>query len=309
MGRCPLSYLPPDAGRYSRSGLKRLSRSLAVLKVFPYSAAEQRYEASQRAAKMSIQGMQPKLSARLNASQGCFEIVDPAGAWIVKPQHHVFPQLPENEDLTMRMALVAGLTVPPHGLIYCADDTLSYVIRRFDRPRRGMKLALEDFAQLTGKSRKTKYDSNMERLVPVLEKYCTFPKLEKLRLFHLTLFCFLTGNEDMHLKNFSLITRDGKVELSPGYDLLNTTIALSGAQEEVALALKGKKRRLRREDWLDYWGGERLGLNDKSVQSVLAACRRAVPDWHSLLERSFLSADMKQAYVGLLQSRQSIIGL
>jgi serine/threonine-protein kinase HipA len=307
MDRCPLTYLPADREGYSRAGLRRLSRRLEHLALFPYSAEEQRYEASQRAAKMSIQGMQPKLSARLDAVQGCFEIVDSAGTWIVKPQHHVFPQLPENEDLTMRMARAAGIAVPVHGLLRCADGSLSYMIRRFDRPRRGVKLALEDFAQLTGRSRKTKYDSSMERLVPVLDDYCTFPQLEKLRLFHLTLFCFLSGNEDMHLKNFSLITREGKVELSPAYDLLNTTIALSGAQEEVALPLQGKKRHLRREDWLHYWARERLGLTSRSVQSVLSACRKAMPLWLSLTERSFLSPDMKGAHLALLRNRSELV--
>ena len=309
MTRCPLTYSTPDTGLYSGRGLKRLSRNLVALEPFPYSAAEQRYEASQRAAKMSIQGMQPKLSANLQVSRKTFEIVDSAGQWIVKPQHHIYPQLPENEDLTMKMAAVAGLKVPVHGLIFCVDGTLSYVIRRFDRPRRGEKLALEDFAQLTGQNRKTKYNSSMERLVPVLDKYCTFPHLEKLNLFRLSLFSFVTGNEDMHLKNFSLLTHDGKVGLSPAYDLLNTTIALTAAQEEVALSLSGKKRRLKRSEWLDYWATKRLGLTEKSVQSVLADFGQAVPNWRTLLQSSFLSSEGKEAYSSLLNSRLALLGL
>ena len=309
MVTCPLTYLAADAGPYSRAGLRRLSRNLISLMPFPYSAAQQRYEASQRAARISIQGMQPKLSARLNPSARTFELVDVSGTWIVKPQHHVFPQLPENEDLTMRMAAAAGLEVPLHGMIHCADGSLSYLIRRFDRPRRGVKLAVEDFAQLTGGTRKTKYDSSMERLVRVLEEHCTFPQVEKLRMFRLSLFCFLTGNEDMHLKNFSLITRDGKVEMSPAYDLLNTTIALTGSQEQTALPLAGKKRRLKQDDWLEYWAGERLGLTTKSVESVLDVCQRSVPTWHSLVARSFLSPEMKEAYARLLKERLATVGI
>jgi serine/threonine-protein kinase HipA len=309
VSRCPLTYQPADSGKYTLAGLRNLSRNLNRLDSFPYTAAQQRYEASQRAAKISIQGMQPKLSARLSPAAHNFEIVDRSGTWIVKPQHHVFPQLPENEDLTMKMARAAGLQVPLHGLIYCADDSLSYVIRRFDRPRRGLKLALEDFAQLTGKSRKTKYRSTMESLVPVLDEFCTFPQLEKLKLFRLTLFCFVTGNEDMHLKNFSLLTSDGKVELSPAYDLLNTTIALSAAQEEVALPLSGKKSRLSKAHWLEYWAHERLGLTDRSVQSVLAQFQQASPHWSHLLNSSFLSPELRRAYIALLRKRLALLGM
>lgn len=309
MTLCPITYLAADADRYSLAGLKRLSHSLTELLPFPYSAAEQRYEASQRAARMSIQGMQPKLSVRLAPSHGSFDIVDQGGTFIVKPQHHIFPQLPENEDLTMRMAGTLGIDVPLHGMVYSVDGTLSYFVRRFDRPRRGKKLALEDFAQLSRKSRKTKYDGSMERLVPVLEEHCAFPQLEKLKLFQRTLFCFLTGNEDMHLKNFSLITRGTKVELSPAYDLLNTTIALTGTQEEVALPLGGRKRKLGRREWLDYWAMERLTLTPKSVESVLAACQRALPHWKSLLQRSFLEPSAKEAYAALLRKRVAIMGI
>jgi serine/threonine-protein kinase HipA len=307
VARCPITYSTADVGRYSRAGLKRLSRNLNSLEDFPYSAAEQRYEASQRAAKISIQGMQPKLSARLSLASGVFEIVDSAGTWIVKPQHHVFPQLPENEDLTMKMAALAGLSVPVHGLIFCKDETLSYVIRRFDRPKRSVKLAMEDFAQLTGRSRKSKYDSSMENLVRVIDRHCTFPQIERARLFRLSLFCFITGTEDMHLKNFSLLTSDGKVQLSPAYDLLNTTIALAAAQEEVALPLRGRKRKLSRDDWLIYWGRERLGLTDKSLQRVLSDFKKASSDWKQLIQRSFLSDGMKQAYLRLLAARLKLL--
>ena len=309
MDRCTLTYEPMDGEGCSPAGLKKLSPRLTRLEPFMYSAAEQRYQASQRAAKMSIQGMQPKLSARLQVSQGRFAIVDSGGEWIVKPQHHIYPQLPENEDLTMKLATHAGLTVPVHGLIRCSDESLSYVIRRFDRPRRGIKLAQEDFAQLTGRNRKTKYDSSMEQLVPVLDRHCTFPQLERLNLFRLTLFCFVTGNEDMHLKNFSLVTRDDKVGMSPAYDLLNTTIALSAAQEEVALPLRGKKRKLTDDDWLFYWARERLELTEKSIQRVLTEFQRSTGRWTTLIERSFLSTGMKEAYSALLGYRLASLGI
>lgn len=107
----------------------------------------------------------------------------------------------------------------------CADGSWSYFIRRFDRAGHNGKLPVEDFAQLAGLSRETKYDFSMERLVNVLDTYCTFPAVEKVSLFKRCLFNFVVGNEDMHVKNFSLITRDGKVGLAPAYDYLSTTVA------------------------------------------------------------------------------------
>ena len=115
----------------------------------------------------------------------------------------------------MRMASHIGIEVPVHGLVYCIDGTRTYFIRRFDRGPHKKKLAVEDFSQAMSYTRKTKYESSMEQVAAAVEKYTTFPLLEKHKLFSRVLFCFLTGNADMHLKNFSLIYRDSKYELSP----------------------------------------------------------------------------------------------
>ncbi len=309
MNRCPISYRDiPDGTRYSKEGLKSLSPRLRDLQDLPYSAEEQRQEAVARAAKMSIQGMQPKLSAKLDVSRERFEIVDMEGLYILKPQSH-YPELPQNEDLTMRLANTIGVEVPLHGMVYSKDGTLTYFIRRFDRGKKNERIALEDFAQISGSSRDTKYNSSMERVASVLEEHCTFPLVEKVKLFRLTLFNFLVGNEDMHLKNFSLIRRDGKIELSPAYDLVNSTIALTNAVEELALPLAGKKRNLSRSLFLDYFGKERLGLNDAVIKDVLATITRAFGNWEDLLHRSFLSADMKKKYSELLSARRSTLEL
>lgn len=131
----------------------------------------------------------------------CFEIVELGGTFILKPPHPIYDELPQNEDVTMRLAKSVGIEVPFHGMIYNIDDSLTYLIKRFDRLPRGHKVATEDFSQLMGHSRDTKYESSMEKLIPVIEKHCTFPLLEKMKLFRRTLFNFLVGNEDMHLKN------------------------------------------------------------------------------------------------------------
>ena len=184
------------------------------------------------------------------------------------------------------------------------------LIRRFDRVGKGQKLAAEDFAQLLGRDRMTKYDASMEKLVDVIEQFCTFPALDKMKLFRLVLFNFLVGNEDAHLKNFTLITRNNKIELSPAYDLLNSTIVLRGSNiEELALTLAGKKRKLNRTMLVDYYGKERLKLSDKAIQQVLSELESAISEWFHLLDICFLSDDLKDRYRKLLSERITVLGL
>jgi len=303
MNRCPITYDPlPDGATYSRDGLKLLNRNLASLAPLEFTAEQQRQEAISRAGKMSIQGIQLKLSAVLRITEGRFEVVNRGGRYILKPQSLDFSELPENEDVTMRMAAAVGIEVPVHGLLRSVDNSFTYFIRRFDREGRD-RLPLEDFAQLSGESRDTKYDSSMEKVAAGIDQFCTFPALERVKLFERTLFSFLVGNEDMHLKNFSLITRDEKVELAPAYDLLNTTIALKGAREELALPVKGKKSKLSRNDLLNYFARERLEINERVLSDVVSRFAKALPVWRKLLDQSFLSADAKQTYRSILDER------
>ena len=307
MSRCPITYEDIlDSTRYSPAGLKRLSSRLIRLNDLPYSAEEQRQEAVLRAAKMSIQGVQPKLSARLSVAHEMFEVVDTCGTFILKPQI-LFPEVPQNEDLTMRLAARAGIEVPLHGMIYSRDSSLTYFIKRFDRTGRDQKLHVEDFAQLSGKGRDTKYGSSMEQVAGVIERFCTFPLVEKRKLFRLTLFNFLVGNEDMHLKNFSLLKRGDTVALSPAYDLLNTTIALGNATEEIALPLAGRKRKLTKDLFVRYFGKERLGLSDAIIQETLEQLGDALPFWDDLLHISFLSDAMKAKFAKLLAERRAVL--
>lgn len=307
MNRCPITYEPCGKEKYSLKGLRRLSPRLQDLRDFPFSAEEQRQEAAGRADKMSIQGVQPKLSARLNIKQGMFQIVDTGGHYILKPQNLLFPEIPQNEDLTMRLAGVAGIATPLHGMFYCKDGSLTYFIKRFDRAGKRGKIPVEDFAQLAGKSRDTKYDYSMEKLVTLLERHCTFPALEKVKLFRLTLFNFLAGNEDMHLKNFSLIRQGAKVELSPAYDLVNTTITLKTPAEELALPLRGKKSRLQVNDFFEYFGRERMNLTQKSIDRVVADFKKSFPKWEEMIGKSFLSEENKAAYSDLVSQRRGIL--
>jgi serine/threonine-protein kinase HipA len=307
MNTCPITYEPCGDKKYSEKGLKLLSRNLTRLEDFPYTQEEQLREAAARAPKMSIQGVQPKLSAKLKVTGGIFEVTDRGGEYILKPQNALYPELPENEDLTMRLGDTIGLQIPLHGLIYSKDQKLTYFIKRFDRYGKGNKYSVEDFAQLAGKSRDTKYDYSMEKVAGIIDNYCTFPAVEKIKLFKLTIFNFLTGNEDQHLKNFSLITKDNKVTLTPFYDLINTTISLANPIEEFALPLKGKKSKLNRNILVEYWGKERLGLNNQVIDQELNSITEKFERWIELINKSFLSKEMKEKYSVLLDERRKVI--
>lgn len=307
MNRCPISYEPCGDQLYSEKGFRQLSPNLKQLDLLKYSAEELRAEAFLRAAKMSIQGVQPKLSAILNIKEGRFDIVDKFGRYILKPQHPIFPELPQNEDITMRLAETIGIEIPLHGMVWSSDLTLTYFIRRFDRKGQKDKLPVEDFAQLAGMSRHTKYQYTMEKVLKLLDEYCTFPAIEKAKLFKLVIFNYLTGNEDMHLKNYSIIVRNGITEISPAYDLLNSTIVLKNNAEEIALSLHGKKSNLTADILIRYFGSERSLLPTIVIDKILHEINCQLPKWFQLLDDSFLSLEMKAKYQSLLEHRINVI--
>jgi serine/threonine-protein kinase HipA len=307
MNRCPITYELCGERKYSLKGLKFLSPKLIALNDLEFTQEELIRESAARAIKLSIQGVQPKLSAQLNISKNKFEFVDRFGTYILKPQNLLYPELPQNEDLTMRLAEVIDIEIPFHGMVYSKEGELTYFIKRFDRYGKHKKLSVEDFAQLSGKSRDTKYDYSMEKLAVLIDKYCTFPALEKVKLFRLSVFNYLIGNEDMHLKNYSIITHDDKIELSPAYDLLNTSIALTNPEEEFALPLNGKKRKLNKTDLVEYWGRQRLKLSEKSIGNTLDLINASYEKWNKLIEISFLSRAMKDKYYHLLEKRKSVL--
>lgn len=306
MNRCPITYELCGNNKYSEKGLRMIAPKLTNLNDLPYTAAELRQEAANRAKKLSIQGVQPKLSAAISVVEQEFKIVDQFGTYIIKPQNDLFPELPQNEDVTMKMAKAFGLDVPFHGMLYAKDGSLSYFIKRFDRYGKGKKIATEDFAQLTGNTRDTKYRFTMEKLVPVIDEFCSFPAIEKADFFKRVLFCYVTGNEDMHLKNFSLITKNGKTTLTPIYDFLNSSIVIKNPEEEIALTLKGKKSNLKATDFIDYYAKGRLRLNEKTVVTILEQMENAIPKWKELLEISFLSDEMKEKYLELLKYKLNL---
>jgi serine/threonine-protein kinase HipA len=310
MAYCPINLEPLPTGRsYSEPGLKSIHSKLKHLEPLEYSYAAQLKEVRRRSDKMSIQGVQPKLSAVLKLKDSCFALVDRGGRFILKPNPLAYEEVPANEALTMRMAAEAGIEVPAHGLLRAKDASWVYFVKRYDRVGRTGKVHVEDFAQLSGATRETKYDSSLEQVVQLLEQFCTFPAIEKPKLAKRLLFCFLTGNEDMHLKNFSVWMQDGVVSLTPAYDLLNSTLVLENAKEESALPLRGKKRKLNKELWLNYFCKERLQLTEGQIDSVVKDLKEALPVWDRLIGQSFLSVERQLGYRTILYERANRLGI
>lgn len=305
MKRCLFTYEPllPTEKNYSRQGLALLSKKLSSLKVLSLNQDEQLQMARKMVTKISIQGIQPKFSLMLSEKDsGEFISTDKNGRYILKPQVRDYENLPENEDLTMHLAQVSGVQTPWHGLIRCSDESLSYVIRRFDRTAKS-KIPVEDFAQVIGASRYTKYDVSMEKVVEAIELHCTYPTLEGFKLFQRVILAFLLGNEDFHLKNISLISTAGKNMLSPIYDFVNSTIALDSPEEEMALSICGKKSGFTKKDFVEGFAVPTLFLPSAKAEKEIQRMLGLIPVWKKLIKNSFLSANMKKKYEDLINAR------
>lgn len=256
-------------------------------------------------AQTSLTGVQPKLSLNLTKHEGCsrLTIVGLWGDYIFKPQTESYGQLPENEDLTMHLAAAAKISVVPHSLIRMADGKLGYIAKRIDRTQKGEKIDMEDMCQLTLHPTEYKYKSSYEQIAKTIVRYSSMPKLDLTNYMQLLLFCFVTGNNDMHLKNFSLYRPSENYRLTPAYDLLNVAIANPKDKEEMALSLSGRKTKLRLHDFL--LSAKTMGLEENVVLRLVARLQKTLPQWKILIHHSFLSEEMKTAYENLLVSRLS----
>ena len=209
--------------------------------------------------------------------------------------------MPEVEDLTMHLAEVAHIDVVPHTLMRMADNTLCYLTRRIDRTLTGEKIAMEDMCQLTERQTEHKYKSSYERIGKAILKYSSLPKMDVINFFELVLFSWLTGNNDMHLKNFSLYETANKIRLAPAYDLLNAVIINPKDDEELALTLNGRKKKLQREDFIK--SAATLGIEAVIVERLIKKYIKLLPKFEAVIQNSFLSAELKEMYAELLGER------
>ena len=258
-------------------------------------------------AQTSLTGVQPKLSLNLHKHEGSnrLTIVGLWGDFIFKPQTDAYPELPENEDLTMHMAEAARIKVVPHSLIHLADGSLGYITRRIDRTKKGEKIDMEDMCQLTLHPTEYKYKSSCEQIAKAIAAYSSTPRLDLVNFMQVLLFSFVTGNNDMHLKNFSLYRPKALYQLSPAYDLLNVAIANPKDKEEMALSINGKKAQIKLADFLK--ASDTMGIEQRVTLGLINGLRNAMPAWIDLINNSFLSDEMKQNYLDLISRRMDVL--
>jgi serine/threonine-protein kinase HipA len=274
--------------------------------LIPYSIDEMAELAKQVIDRsISVPGVQPKLSLSLikkvqEQSDLRLTIVGALGGnYIFKPPTTTFPELPANEHLTMRMAEDFGIPVVPSSLIRLQSGELSYITKRIDRTEDLQKIHMLDMFQITEAF--DKYKSSMEKVGKAIGQHASNTLLDKLILFEITIFSFLTGNNDMHLKNFSLIESPSGWKISPSYDLLNVSIANPEDKEELSLSMGGKKSRFKKVDFVSF--GQSLGLNDKQIEGVFKRFMKFKKRGIQWIRNSFLSEEMQEAYLGLMEER------
>ena len=231
-----------------------------------------------------------------------FTIVGLWGRYILKPQTEHYPHLPELEDLTMHMAEAVKMQVVPHSLVRFADGELCYITRRIDRGPHGEKYPMEDLCQLSERLTEHKYKGSYEQIAKTILRYSSAPKLDAVNFWEQVLFSWLTGNADMHLKNFSLYSLNpGVYGLTPAYDLLSTALVLPEDTEELALTLNGRKRKLRRSDFVQAMTAS--GMDEKVIDNLFKKFIKAIPKWGEWIDVSFLPEEMKGKYKALIAER------
>ncbi len=254
----------------------------------------------------TLTGVQSKLSLDIDKGgsdvPARFTIVGLWGRYILKPQSERFDHLPELEDLTMHLAQAAKLQIVPHSLIRFEDGELCYITKRIDRAENGKKLAMEDMCQISEKLTEQKYNGSYEQIAKLIVKHSSAPKLDLTNFWEQVLFSWITGNADMHLKNFSLYSPDDRRNiLSPAYDLISTALVMPEDTEELALTLKGKKRKIKESDFVSSMLS--TGLDEKVIKNLFNRFLNMEPTWNDLIDSSFLPNDMKEDYKDLLRKR------
>ena len=253
--------------------------------------------------RIAVPGVQAKLSLALidevlnQKNTTRLTVVGALGGnYIFKPPSSTYPEMPENEHLTMKIAKALGIPTVPSSLIRLQSGELAYITKRIDRTLDGEKIHMLDMFQIT--EAVDKYKSTMERVGKALKQYSADTLMDQLKFFELTVLCFLTGNNDMHLKNFSIIEKEGKWSLSPAYDLLNVNLANPKDKEELALSMEGKKIKFIRHHFERF--GANLGLNTKQIQGVFNRLEQNKPTAKRLIDASFLSGEMQESYWNIM---------
>ncbi len=312
MSKCLVCYRELEEGQkdFHPSCAKRFFGK-AEAPILPYSRDNINDLAKQSVlSRTAVTGVQSKLSMDVNKGgkdePDRLTIVGLWGRYILKPKSDEFPWLPEVEDLTMHLAEIGRISVVPHTLIRFSDGELAYMTRRIDRDSRGKKYLMEDMCQISGRVTADKYKSSYENIAKMIKRYSSAPMLDLVNFWEVVVFSWITGNSDMHLKNFSLISQTpGNYVLSQAYDLLNVHLIFPEDDEELALTLDGKKKRIDRKSFERAMASS--GLEKKVVENIFNKFKSVARQWYDFIDTSFLPSQLKEKYKEEIAGRLDLL--
>ncbi|WP_452231765.1 HipA domain-containing protein [Lacinutrix sp. MEBiC02595] len=263
------------------------------------------------AQRLIVTGVQPKLSLGFDNAKHKDKRLTIVGAlngrFILKPPFALYPEMPQIEALSMHLAKACGADTVPFLLIPLKDGELAYLTRRIDRKPDGSKLAMEDACQFTERLTEHKYRGSYEQIAKGIKAYGYNPLIDIIRFYEQVIVSFLIGNNDMHLKNFSLIAKvPGNYSLTPAYDMVAAQLLVDDP-EELALNLNGKKNRLKRTDFDVAIEGS--GIPKKAIQNIWKRIETGMEEWQLLIKNSFLSPEQKASFNKLIAERAEQIDL
>lgn len=313
VNRCLYCYLPLLEGQPDfHAACSRKIFGTTSAPILPYTEEQMNDLALQVVQNQAtVTGVQPKLSLEINDENKTgpkrFTIVGLWGGYILKPPTPNYLHLPEVEDLTMHLAAIANINTVPHSLIRLQTGNLAYITKRIDRNKK-FKLHMEDMCQLTERLTEDKYHGSYEQIAKAIFKYSVNPVLDIVNFFEQVLFSFLTGNADMHLKNFSLINMPGiGYQLTPAYDMVATAIVNPADDEDLALTLNGKRKKIKRNDFTAAF--TTLKLDAKQQENIFKKMEKAIPKWIAFINISFLNEEKQLEFKTLITERRQRLAL
>ncbi len=300
--------LPAGKAGFHASCSKKIFGS-AIPPELPYTEDDMLTLAEQVVkSQKTVTGVQPKLSLGIQKMKtgqvnSRFTIIGLWGEYILKPPTKYYQNLPEIEDLTMHLAESVKIKTVTHSLIYLQSGQMAYITKRIDREK-GKKLHMEDMCQLTERLTEHKYRGSHEQIAKAILKYSANPGFDVINFYEMAIFSFLTGNSDMHLKNFSLLKNSASgYNLCPAYDMVASQLVVEGDDEELALTLNGKKKKLKQNDFVVAM--KSAGISDKSISNIFLKFEKALQQWHDFIEISFLSESLKTDYHKLIDAKHN----
>ena len=269
--------------------------------VIDFNLADISQKAQKLTDKLSISGVQPKLSVKLGKKQNILIPVAEGGEYILKPQTPTFPNIPENEQCCMDIAENLNIAIPLHCLIPLKDNSLAYVVKRFDR-KKSIKIHQEDFAQILEQT--DKYKGSVEQIGRKLKEISSAPGYDAQLFFERVILNFILGNGDAHLKNYSISYRDkDNIRLTPAYDIVCSKLVLPD-EEDSAITINGKKNRLKIEDFNKL--AEYLNIPLKVRYEKFGNKFDVIRE---IIDRSSIAKEKQQQFLKILEERLARLGL